>query len=328
MATSSICRVGRVYLAVAFMFAASIVLFSTSHAVADNGSFSLPRWQVGLEGGYLFHEGDDQIKGGQEYSAKVGYNFCTRLGLELGVGVMPNLQTRDSSKEPFGTKFSADITYSLTEQKLGFLNPYISLASGVVIYDKSRDDVDSADPYVGMGVGTNYNVNQKFFVRPAYRVVSSTHEWGRIDHEATVTVGYRFGGSVSGEGEGSGDHSAEGVGNIDASKDLEKVYFAFDSSKLSDVAKASLSKNAAWLQKNSAAQVTVAGYCDERGTNEYNMALGQRRAQAAYDYLRSLGVAADRMTTISYGEEFPAEPGHNEAAWSRNRRAEFIIGKK
>jgi peptidoglycan-associated lipoprotein len=73
--------------------------------------------------------------------------------------------------------------------------------------------------------------------------------------------------------------------------------------------------------------VTVEGYCDERGTNEYNMALGDRRAKSAMKYLNALGISANRMSTVSYGEEKPADPGHNEAAWAKNRRDEFKLSK-
>jgi peptidoglycan-associated lipoprotein len=73
--------------------------------------------------------------------------------------------------------------------------------------------------------------------------------------------------------------------------------------------------------------VRIEGNCDERGSDDYNMALGERRAKAAKDYLVNLGIASDRISTISYGEEKPADPGHDEEAWARNRRAEFVIVK-
>lgn len=108
---------------------------------------------------------------------------------------------------------------------------------------------------------------------------------------------------------------------------LPDVYFAFDSSKISDAAKETLKGNAKWLAENAGTKATVEGHCDERGTAEYNMALGERRAKAVYDYLKGLGVATDRLSTISYGKEMPVDPGHNEAAWSKNRRAHLRLSK-
>ncbi|MGD2126390.1 MAG: peptidoglycan-associated lipoprotein Pal [Desulfobacteraceae bacterium] len=105
------------------------------------------------------------------------------------------------------------------------------------------------------------------------------------------------------------------------------IYFDFDKSELKPPARAVLEKKAAWLRANSRYNLRIEGHCDERGTNEYNLALGERRSNAAFQYLNALGVAADRMTTISYGEERPADPGHNEAAWAQNRRDEFKLSK-
>ena len=82
------------------------------------------------------------------------------------------------------------------------------------------------------------------------------------------------------------------------------------------------------LKRNPSWVVTIEGHCDERGTAEYNLALGERRANAARAYLVSLGIPADRLRTISYGKEFPFDPGHDEAAWARNRRAHFVVTQK
>lgn len=106
---------------------------------------------------------------------------------------------------------------------------------------------------------------------------------------------------------------------------LRDVHFAFDSYELDDEARATLRENAEWLQENSREKVEIEGHCDERGTVEYNLALGAKRARAVKDYLVSLGIAADRMTTISYGEELPLCTEHNEECWARNRRAHFVL---
>jgi len=106
---------------------------------------------------------------------------------------------------------------------------------------------------------------------------------------------------------------------------LGDVFFDYDRAELKPEARERLAKNAQWLNANPQFQLTLEGHCDERGTNEYNLALGDRRASAARDYLQSLGVANTRMKTISYGEERPFCEGHDESCWSQNRRAHFMI---
>ena len=106
---------------------------------------------------------------------------------------------------------------------------------------------------------------------------------------------------------------------------LSDIYFAFDSYQIPASGKEKASRAAAWLEANPGVSVTLEGHCDERGTTEYNMVLGANRAQAVFTYLQSLGVAPGRMGTVSYGEELPIDPGHNEAAWARNRRVHFDV---
>ncbi len=105
----------------------------------------------------------------------------------------------------------------------------------------------------------------------------------------------------------------------------EDVYFEFDKATLTPVAQDNLMRKAAWLRENSNVTVTIEGHCDERGTNEYNLALGDRRADSAKAFLVDLGVAASRLTTISYGEERPLCTWRNEECWAKNRRGHFAI---
>jgi peptidoglycan-associated lipoprotein len=105
---------------------------------------------------------------------------------------------------------------------------------------------------------------------------------------------------------------------------LKTVYFDFDKYNLRPEAKELLKANAAVLKDNPDVTVSIEGHCDERGTVEYNLALGEKRATAAKQYLVDMGIAAGRLRTISYGEERPADPGHNEGAWAKNRRAAFV----
>jgi len=106
---------------------------------------------------------------------------------------------------------------------------------------------------------------------------------------------------------------------------LSPVYFEFDRYDLRDDARMTLGANGKGLQDYSSVNITIEGHCDERGTTEYNLALGEKRAKAAYDYLVSYGIPASRMSTVSYGEERPADAGHDEMAWAKNRRAEFVV---
>jgi peptidoglycan-associated lipoprotein len=105
----------------------------------------------------------------------------------------------------------------------------------------------------------------------------------------------------------------------------QDINFDFDKYDLRTDARAVLDRKASFLNQNSSVRAQIEGHCDERGTNEYNLALGERRANAAKQYLTTAGISAARLSTISYGEERPLDPGHNEAAWARNRRAHFVI---
>ncbi|MDF1591411.1 MAG: peptidoglycan-associated lipoprotein Pal [Desulfobacterales bacterium] len=105
----------------------------------------------------------------------------------------------------------------------------------------------------------------------------------------------------------------------------ELVQFDFDSSVLTAMAQDRLKRKAGWLKEHEKASVIIEGHCDERGSNEYNLALGWRRAEAAKAFLVDLGISATRMSTISYGEERPFEKGKDESAWSQNRRAHFVL---
>ena len=106
---------------------------------------------------------------------------------------------------------------------------------------------------------------------------------------------------------------------------LKDVFFDYDKSNIRDDQKAALNDNVGWLKGNSGAKVLLEGHCDERGTAEYNLGLGERRAKAVKDYLIAAGIAADRISTISYGKERPFVLGHDESAWKWNRRGHFVI---
>ena len=110
--------------------------------------------------------------------------------------------------------------------------------------------------------------------------------------------------------------------------ETQNIYFDFDMAELKPEAKAVLKAKADFLGAYPEYALRIDGHCDERGTAEYNLALGDRRAHAAKQYLTDLGISEHRMSTVSYGEERPADPGHNEEAWAKNRRDEFTLIKR
>jgi peptidoglycan-associated lipoprotein len=144
-----------------------------------------------------------------------------------------------------------------------------------------------------------------------------------------------------GSGEGDGSELSEtdlasqrdgrfGSGSIPSAEGsglFRDVPFGYDSYAIEDDARTAIEANAQALQDNSGMKVTVEGHCDERGTVEYNMALGAERARATKNALVALGIPSSRINTISYGEEIPLDPGHSESAYARNRRAHFSVGQ-
>jgi peptidoglycan-associated lipoprotein len=138
-------------------------------------------------------------------------------------------------------------------------------------------------------------------------------------------------GNVTGAGQGSdvGMGSSRPLGELDMAN-LQRgmfasVLFAFDSAKISPSEATKLPAVAQYMKANSNKTLVIEGHCDERGTAEYNRSLGERRAQAAREELANLGVPASRITTVSFGKDKPADSGHDEAAWAKNRRCEFVI---
>ena len=130
-----------------------------------------------------------------------------------------------------------------------------------------------------------------------------------LDSDGALTVGEPNG-------------SADGWNGPAELADNHTIYFAYNSENIQDQYLGVMQANAAYLKKNPEARVIIEGHTDERGSREYNLALGERRAQAAQAYLATSGVSASRMEAISYGEDQPADPGHDESAWAKNRRAE------
>lgn len=124
--------------------------------------------------------------------------------------------------------------------------------------------------------------------------------------------------------EAEGMESAEGAAEMTSLDQLQRVYFDFDDATLRSEAREALKTNAEILSKNPQTKISIEGHCDERGSVEYNLALGERRAESIKRYLSNLGISNSRMSTISYGEEKPLVFGHNEDAWAKNRRGELV----
>ncbi len=140
-------------------------------------------------------------------------------------------------------------------------------------------------------------------------------------------TGDRRGSDLSAVAPGS-DILSKSLEALNADTPLADIHFEYDSAELTATARERLASHAKWLANYTSIQILMEGHCDERGTVEYNLALGDRRAQAAYNYLVSLGVAGARLKTISYGKEFPLDPGHTEEAFAKNRRCRFLITAK
>jgi peptidoglycan-associated lipoprotein len=146
-------------------------------------------------------------------------------------------------------------------------------------------------------------------------------------------------GAEAGAGGGLGEEGLAGAGSLERFKKgaglgggeegpLKDVHFAFDAYELDEPSRNVLRDNGNWLKEHAQAKVEVEGHCDERGTVEYNLALGAKRARAAKEYLVALGISADRLTTISYGEELPLCREHDEACWQKNRRVHFVVASE
>ncbi len=124
------------------------------------------------------------------------------------------------------------------------------------------------------------------------------------------------------------DYNARSLDEINRESPLQPVFYSLDGSEVSGEMQATLQRNADILKQYPSWMVTVEGHCDERGTAEYNLTLGDRRAQSARSYLIALGIPAERIKTVSYGKEFPFDPGASEEAYAKNRRAHFVVTSK
>jgi peptidoglycan-associated lipoprotein len=314
-----------------------VALFMGSSAVAEETS----PWTYWLGAGGYFMEGDDPNYPGGLYEGRVSYDIDPQLTVEVGIGGSPFFEGRDygapdpqeatfngknSPGENWMIKSNVGLLYHLMENdKNGSIDPYLSVMGGGAYWGKERQGNNQGAAFGGPGAGVSYWFDKDMAVRGDYSMLVTHDGDAEINHQALLLAFYRFGGEdeavvVTDEPKG-GD-----LGQF-TSAPLKPIYFDFDKSDIRGDAKTTLAENADWMKKNASANVSLEGHCDERGTKEYNMALGERRARSAYDYVKALGVPAERLTTVSFGEEFPADPSKNEAAFAKNRRVESVIKK-
>lgn len=304
---------------------------SVQPAVAEENSGTTPSYYVSAGAGGIFYDYGEEVDETWTFEAKFGARFTPAFGTEFTFGGLPHVNNRtyvqpNSAKQldddTSALKYDLAFMYYPLEDPADTIDPFVNLSIGTLDYG---DDLEHGqnDPYFGMGIGTFYNFDANWFARADYKIVNMMHD-GEWNQHTLLSFGYRWGAGLGGAeatGRKSGNEDEDALRG--RKSPLQTVYFAFDSAKLDDTAQGLLRENADWLKKNPGSKVTLEGHCDERGTNEYNLALGERRAKSAEKFLRNLGIPQTQMTIQSFGEEFPADPGHNETAWAKNRRVEF-----
>lgn len=285
---------------------------------------------LGAGAGAIFYEGDEPLENGLLVEAKLDYDFDPRWTGEFNLGIMPDLGTdggphdadiESKTDSVFGVKTGVDVLYHFNDDQTASWDPFSALGGGLYIYDEDVSG-NAVQVYGDLGAGLAYHFNNRITLRGDYRLLVAGED-SQFNHTVLGSIGYQWGARGSSGGEGLTD---EGSG-LNEEGPLKNVYFDFDKSAIKATEEQKLKENVQWLKENAGEAVTVEGHCDERGTNEYNMALGDRRATSVSKYYKQAGVDAKRVGTVSFGEERPADPGHNEASWSKNRRAVSRVKK-
>ncbi len=312
------------------IIALAALAFTTAQPVfaEDNNDMSM---YVSAGTGGVFYDYGEETDEAWTFEGKFGLRATPYFGTEFTFGGLPDINNRtygkpnsakELSEDTSALKYAVDFLFHPLAGPSDTLDPFVSAGLGVLHYDDSLEN-GKADPFFGMGIGTFYNFTDDFFARADYKLVNLTHD-GEWNQHTLLSLGYRW-GLDGGKGDQTGAMAgSESEDNLRGRElPLNTVYFAFDSSKLDKVAQDKLTENAKWLKENSGTKISLEGHCDERGTNEYNLALGDRRAQSAKKFIKNLGISEDQVATQSFGEEFPADAGHNEGSWAKNRRVEF-----
>lgn len=299
-------------------------------------------WTYWLGGGAHFWEADEPFFANQLYDLRGSYDLDPNFTVEASLGGSPFFQAKhyppgskqegtynsyNSPGDSWLIRAHTDVMYHFNSDNHREWDPYMSLVGGMGYFGRQGDHEWNWAPYAGGGGGLSYWFSDDAAVRADYNIYAIGSR-GEVNQDVLLMAFYRFGLGDDGAN-GSTDRGKDGTNGMGEHPNgpLKPIYFDFDKSNITSKSQSTLKENSDWMKAHPAQKVSVEGHCDERGTNEYNMALGARRAKAAYDYLRNLGIQKDQMSTISYGEEFPADPAHNEQAWAKNRRAESVLKK-
>lgn len=317
-------------LSLSVLIVSGLIISGLSLKVQAEEHFEHQNYYATIGAGYSFLEKDEEVLGQQLYEVRAGMRANENWSYEAGFGIMPDVRRREFREGNYytldddtsGFRFVVDALYHL--ENFDSHEPYIAFGGGLIHYNKALED-DHTDLFLSSGVGTFININKNWFVKPDYRVAMVGHDT-EVNHTALFSIGYRFGNEKYCNSSNKITNSR--ITSTDTTNKLYKVHFAFDSSYLDEEARKNLNKNISWLKNNPNKEVVIEGHCDERGTTEYNLALGSQRAQAVYRYLTVNGVSKERLRTVSYGEEMPIALGHNEKAWAKNRRVEFSLDGK
>lgn len=312
------------------LLAAGLMSLGVAGNVVADDTVDYKGWNASVGGGMMFFEGDEEVEASQIYGFSVGYDFNNRWTLEGSFGYLPYMNNENReliqpstefelADETWGLRFGSDLLYHLVSDPTNSFDPYVGLTGGMMYYGDKLENNNQWDPYGGMTAGVTYWLTSGLGLRGDYRIVVAGHDT-EFNQQAMFSLTYSWGRRAKAVAAAEADNLSAGNKN----PNLKNIYFGFDSSELTSASKQTLKENADYLAKVPGSKVILEGHCDERGTDEYNLALGERRARSAFEYLRSLGVSRDRMSTVSYGESKPAEAAHNEAAWSKNRRVECL----
>jgi peptidoglycan-associated lipoprotein len=308
-----------------------VFFFSTSASANENYQYS--QWTTGLGAGVLFYEMDEEFNSSFMLEAKAGYDINERFTFEGSFGYLPYMASRSHTKnnprtwhldKSQGFRAAVDLLYHLNSDSNRKWDPTLGITGGSMYYSNTLESGDHFDAFGGIGAGISRALGRNWLVRGDYRLLVAGHDT-EINHHTLISLGYRWGAKETRTSVGTGKM----VGDDDIARipGLRTIHFEFDRSRLTPESKARLEGNAKYLRENPKLKVILEGHCDERGTREYNYALGERRAHSAKEYLRTLGVPANQMETISYGKDRPAINESNEAAWAKNRRVEFVPKK-
>lgn len=307
--------------------------FATNAAADQEVDYS--GWSVGLGGGAILFEGDEELNSTDLYNLTVGYDFDERWTLEGGISYMPYAKASSRDYLPpypasgfrvdggstWGLRLSADLLYHLISNPASSFDPFVGLTAGAAYYGDEMRSGQHWDGFYGVGAGATYWLTKGLGIRGDYKLIVAGNDT-ELNQIFLLSLTYSWGRRAKAIAAAEAAEDNLSMGEVNAN--LKPIYFAFDSSALSAQAKQVLKENADYLATNPGSKIILEGHCDERGTEEYNLALGERRARSAYEYLRSLGITSDRMTNVSYGESRPADLGKNEAAYARNRRVECV----